>query len=121
VARRWIANDVCATQREVRTRPIRDPGVLANLEANAHVADVEHEVADRVTPDTAVRVGALEDIDLAGGPCFEPTRLVMDAIARKELFRNKPDDLAVGEESGGVVQGLLVIDGQTDGDNHAFR
>ncbi len=64
---KWLAlgiqDDVDAAQREVGARPVRDPRVLADLEADAHVADVEHEVADR-EPRHAVVAGALEHVDL---------------------------------------------------------
>ena len=43
----------------------------------------------------------------------------MNAVAGEELLGDEADDRAVGEQRGGVVQRLLVIDGQADRDDHA--
>ena len=119
VARRRIAQDVDAAQREVDARAVRDPRVLANLEADANVAELEHEVADRELADRAVVGGALEHVDLARRPRLEPARLVVNAVAGEELLGDEADDHAVGEQRGGVVQRLLVIDAAADRDDHA--
>ena len=119
VARRGIAQDVDAAQREIGARPVGDPRVLADLEADPDIADVEQQVADRIAPDRAVGRGALEHVDLAGRPRLEPARLVVDAVAGEELLADEADDRAVDEQRRGVVQRLLVIDRQPDGDDHA--
>jgi hypothetical protein len=119
VARRRVEQDVGAAQRQVGARAVRDPGVLADLEADPHVTDVEHEIADRPPSDRPVGGGALEHVDLTARPRLEPARLVVDAVAGEELLRGEPDDLAVGEQRRGVVQRLLVIERQADGDHHA--
>ena len=50
VARARVQDDVDAAERQLRARALRDPGVLADLEADPDAAAVEQQIADRIAP-----------------------------------------------------------------------
>ena len=109
VARAGIENQIDAAPRERSARSIRDPRVFANLKADADVAHVEHQIADRVLAPVPVQFGPD-----TFRPRFEPTRLIVNPFPRQILLSNEPDDSPIDDQTRGIEQAAIVQDGQSE-------
>ena len=97
------------------TPSLRDPCVLADLEADSHAREIEEHVAERV----ALPV-ALELHHLMVRPRFEPAWFVVKPLARKVLFGREACNAAVGDDARGVVQTAPTSNRHPDTHDHAL-
>jgi hypothetical protein len=95
--------------------PLRDPCILADLEADSHAGEIEEHVAERVALATAFELH-----DLMVGPGLEPARLVVKPLASEVLLGREPCDLSVGDEACGVVETAPTPDRHPNAHDHAL-
>ena len=114
MARAGIENHVDAAEGQLRTGPIGDPGVLANLEADLHAADVEVNIAERVRFVTGCQISPAAD-----RPGLEPARLIVDAVAGEKPLGGKTENPTVSHQRRRVVKRAMVQHGQPNRDDNS--
>ena len=85
VTRARIQNQIDTVQRQRRARPVRHPGILANLKSNANAANVEMQVSDG----KCLAAGRNKLVAHACRPRFEPTRFIMNSVAGQKPLSHK--------------------------------
>src|ERR1022692_890223 len=85
VAGAGIQNQINAVQGQCGSRTICHPRILADFKTDLDVADVEMNVADG----NRRSIGRSEFITHTRRPGFEPTRFIMNAVARQKTFRRE--------------------------------
>ncbi len=114
MARAGIEDDIDSLQGQGCARSGGDPGILANLEADPDIANLEKDVADGVA--------AAQDFDCRPhllGPGLEPARFVVNAVACQEPFGHKAQNPAIGRDTDNVEQGVLEHQRQAECDHHS--
>jgi len=115
VAGAGVKDDIDSAAREVAAGAVGDPGVFADLEANADAAYFENGIADG---EEVVAKFVFDDD--AFGPGVEPSGFVVEAITREVFLGDEADDIAIDEDGDGIVDGVLDPDREADGDDHAL-
>ncbi len=110
-----VEDNIDALRRQLWTRAARDPGVLADLKADPHTIDLEQLIAQQV------RLAVVAPFDmLARRPRLEPSRFVMNAIARQKPLGDQTQDFPVGQHRRRIEQAPTVHDRQADRHRQAF-
>ena len=116
VTRAGVEQHVSPALSELSTGAIGHPSIAANLEADSNAAAIEQHVAEWV-----VTAADFDAADYSGRPAAEPAWLVMNAVARQVLFRNKAEELTVARDRGRVVDSTFVKHGQAEAGDEALR
>ena len=85
MTRTRIQNEIDTVQCQRRARPVRHPGILANLKSNANAANVEMQVSDG----KCLAAGRNKLVAHACRPRFEPTRFIMNSVAGQKPLSHK--------------------------------
>src|SRR5690606_38232942 len=104
-------------QRERSARACGHPGVFTDLKTDPQTAYIKEDIAKR-------NRFAREQLRLqihTGRPWLEPSRLVMEPVAGKELLRHESRNLPVYGKACRVEQRVLIEDGQPKRHRHAVR
>src|SRR5690606_26606587 len=99
-----VEDHIDPLERQIAAGAMRDPGVLADLEAQLDAAAVEVKVAQG-----HVDAG---DLDVGAQPLrprLEPARLVVNAVAGEVLLGDDAGEATVDGEGGAVVDGLVEV------------
>src|SRR5690606_18861521 len=111
-----IEHDLHARSGKLAPRSISDPRVLANLETEAHPANVEHQVAHRYPISQE-----LDLAHLAFGPGRGPARPVMQALPRRVTLGRDTDEAPVHQERGSIDDHAIDVERQAHGDHQTAR
>jgi hypothetical protein len=101
--------------KSVSWTPFLPPCVLADLEAEVYAVKSVRDVTSLKAFSVSFAV-----YYLSGYTFIEPSRFVVDAIARKILFESNAEDFLVADYAHGVVCDTVVTKRESDRDRNTF-
>ena len=114
MARRRVEDQVHAPRGQPRPGPVSRPGIFADLEADTDAATVESEVTERHAPPVDGQQSTPPF-----RPRSKPSRLIVDALARKMLLAGDARQPAIRQHRGRVIDAVLKPHRQPDGHDDA--